>query len=69
MAKAVVTKTGALSMQVCVPPDWDDEQVIAFAEGKNPCGTTNGWFIRKHGQPERGLCSKNNGNVHIMLDA
>lgn len=72
---AEVTRMGALDMQVCVPKDWDDEQVISFAELENPCGTSNGWCIRKQGNPllldmaERGQCGKRNGFVHIMLDA
>ena len=62
-------------MQVCVPTDWTDEQVRAFAEQKNPCSTENGWFIRKQGDKalagadERVKCEDREGHVHIMLDA
>jgi hypothetical protein len=72
---AEVTRRGALSMQVCVPNDWTDEQVKTFADKENPCGTENGWFIRKEGDPalngdlERSPCSAGNGQVHVMLDA
>ena len=72
---AEVTRCSALSMQVCVPADWDDEQVKLFAERENPCGTSNGWFIRKEGNkdlsgyPERNPCVERDGHVHIMLDA
>jgi hypothetical protein len=73
---AIVTRRGALDMQVCVPGDWSDAQVIAFAERANPCGTTNGWSIRREGDealrgmPERNPCVGGPaGNVHIMLDA
>lgn len=48
---AEVTKTGALDMQVCVPADWTDEQVKAFADSANMCGTMYGWHIRKTGDP------------------
>ena len=71
---AEVTKTGLLDMQVCVPKDWADELVIEFAEKKNPCGTTNGWFIRRqgsknlNGSDERVQCSDYEENCHIMLD-
>ena len=72
----VVTKPGfALDMQVCVPSDWTDEQVIAFAEREWPCGTTHGWQIRREGDPylsgspERNPCAERWGYVHIMLDA
>lgn len=72
---ATVTRRGALDMQVCVPTDWTDDQVITFAESEYPCGTENGWFIRRVGDdalagcPERQPCSMESGHVHIMLDA
>ena len=71
---AEVTKVGVLDMQVCVPKEWTDEQVLEFAETKNPSGT-NGWFVRRegdkalNGDPERNQCNKHKDNVHIMLDA
>lgn len=74
-AEPQVTYHGPLDMQVCVPNSWTDEEVVAFAERKNPCGTTNGWKIRKQGDPalrganERVACSDFAGYVHIMLDA
>lgn len=70
-----VTKHGVLDMQVCVPEDWTDDQVLQFAESEFPCGTTNGWFIRRQGDKllsgsdERVKCSGREGCVHIMLDA
>jgi hypothetical protein len=73
--KPEVTRFGALDMQVCVPTDWTDEQVKAFAENENPCGTELGWSIRKEGhallqgKPERNPCESRQGFVHIMLDA
>ena len=72
---ATVTHYCALDMQVCVPADWSDEQVKAFAEAEYRCGTTNGWFIRKEGDPrlagdrERVPCAALPQHVHIMLDA
>lgn len=72
---AEVTRRGALSMQVCVPASWSDEQVREFAERENPCGTTNGWFIRRQGDKalagadERVKCQGRQSFVHIMLDA
>jgi hypothetical protein len=72
---AEVTKRGALDMQVCVPADWNDEQVVAFANGANPCGTTLGWAIRRKGSEwlggdsERVSCALRPGFVHVMLDA
>lgn len=73
--EAVVTRTGALSMQVCVPENWTDGQVKIFADTANYCGTTNGWAIRKEGdealagKPERNPCAVRSGFVHITLDA
>jgi len=70
-----VTQRGLLSMQVCIPKEWDDFQVTTFAEKENPCGTSNGWFIRKEGDkslagaPERNACHDRKDFVHIMLDA
>lgn len=70
-----VTKHGLLDMQVCVPEQWADEQVIDFAEAQFPCGTTYGWSIRRQGDDklagydERVACAEREGCVHIMLDA
>jgi hypothetical protein len=73
--KAEVTRRGAFDMQVCVPAHWSDQQVTKFAELENPCGTANGWQIRREGDkalggnPERAMCESRMGHVHIMLDA
>jgi hypothetical protein len=73
--KAMVTQTGGLAMQVCVPRTWTDAQVIIFAEEMNPCGTEHGWAIRREGSDllrgakERAQCSHRPESVHIMLDA
>ena len=70
-----VTKQGILDMQVCVPKEWDDKQVTAFANSASCCGTEHGWGIRKEGdrflagRPERVPCADRKGFVHIMLDA
>lgn len=73
--EAEVTRTGALDMQVCVSKDWSDEKVKEFADTENPCGTMNGWFIRKEGDKdlngdhERVVCKSRPNFVHIMLNA
>lgn len=73
--KPEVTHKGLLDMQVCVPVDWNDEQVVAFAEREFECGTTAGWGIRREGDellqgaPERMPCAEREGFVHIVLDA
>lgn len=72
---AEVTRMGVLDMQVCVPEDFTDEQVKAFANEANPCGTSYGWTIRQQGSKylaganERVPCEERPGHVHIMLDA
>jgi len=72
---ASVTIRTALSMQVCVPRHWTDDQVIEFAEEQNRCGTVNGWQIRREGDrllagaKERVTCADSIGHVHIVLDA
>lgn len=71
--KAEIIRHSFLSVQACVPSDWTDEQVIAFAETDTPCGTEQGWYICKQGcealggMPERNLCSENDGFVHLLL--
>jgi len=70
-----VTQRSILSMQVCVPEDYTDHQILKFAESENPCGTSNGWFIRRKGDEalkgadERVKCNGREGCVHVMLDA
>lgn len=70
-----ITFHSLLSLQVCVPSEWDDEQVGHFAEKQMPCGTSLGWQIRRGGDPllgdypERNPCAERAGFVHIMLDA
>lgn len=69
-----VTLTGVFYMQVCVPCEWTDAEVVAFANYANPAGTSNGWVIRKEGDaalsgnPARVTCSQQPNRVHIMLD-
>ena len=69
-----VTIRGFFDMQVCVPKNWTDEQVLEFADAENPTGTERGWHIRREGsellkgQPERRPCDERKDFVHIMLD-
>ncbi len=69
---AEVTRRGIFDMQVCVPDDWGDAQVQAFAEGENPCGTQGGWIVRDgspNGDPKEVKCEDRDGHKHVMLDA
>ena len=73
--KPEIIRSGMLDMQVCVPSEWTDKQVIEFAGRMNFCGTINRWQIRKKGDKllggdnERVKCEEKDGYVHIMLDA
>lgn len=80
--QAIVSRRGFLDMQVCVPKEWSDDQVLDFAENENPCGTQNGWSIRRQGSEflsgsdervqcadERVQCADHKDKCHIMLDA
>lgn len=56
------------TMHVCVSDEWTNDQILAFAEGRNPCGTPNGWSIYTDGpDPERVACADRVGCVHIIL--
>lgn len=69
-----VTLRGVFSMQVCVPQELPDEEVVKFANLENPSGTEFGWSIRREGDPllggdpERQVCDRKKGFVHIVLD-
>ncbi len=70
-----LVREGVFDIQVCVPSDWTDGEVLVFANMKVPCGTSGGWFIRKEGSsllagdPERMPCDDKRDFVHITLDA
>ena len=72
---AQVTRYGMLDMQICIPEAWDDAQALTFAEQTYPCGTTNGWTIRRQGDPalggddERVPCEGRPACMHLILDA
>jgi hypothetical protein len=70
---AEVTQRHPLDMQVCVPENFTDEEVVKFANENNIAGTSSGWHITKagdecfKGDPERVKCRDRVGHVHIML--
>ena len=65
----------ALSMNVCVPVTYTDEEVERFANRKVWCGTENGWKVVKKGNvalagdEERVQCELRPGFVHMVLNA
>ena len=54
-----------LSVQVCVPEHWTDEEVKDFAEAKYSCGTSAGWSPRSDRVP----CADGGDMVHVVLTA
>lgn len=72
--RGMVIRRGPLDMQVCVPKNWTEEEIISFAESTNPSGTEAGWHIRQDpdllaGDPVRAQCSIHPAFVHVTLDA
>lgn len=74
---ATILQMGVLAVAVCVPKDWTEKQIIAFAEREYPCGTSAGWNIRREAraqelrsdQHERQPCDELPDHVHMVLDA
>ena len=70
-----VIRSSLLAMQLCVPDDWTEEQIVTFAESQNPCGTTHGWGLCQDGHaslggtPARMNCANENGRVHVVVAA
>lgn len=57
-----------LSLQLCVPIEWTDQQAIDFAEQQSPCGTSAGWQIARKAYPaERVRCRDRDGFIHIVV--
>ncbi len=75
MNEPMIVRSKPLSIQVCAPTHYTDDDVLEFAEGEMPCGTTAGWQIRRQGNgllngaDERVACADRAGYVHIVLDA
>ena len=61
-------------LQVCVPKEYTDEQVVEFANASTPTGLDHGWSIRKEGHkdlqgdPERVQCEEDPTMVHVTLE-
>jgi hypothetical protein len=73
MSEAEVLRHSLLNLQVCVPEEWCDDEIVAFAESECPCGTTNGWFVSTEqlpsGDEPRVACANRDGFVHVVLMA
>lgn len=65
--QAEVIQHGFIELRVCVPEDWTDNDITAYAEETNPCGTETGWMIRT--AADRIPCPDSKfGFVHVILD-
>jgi hypothetical protein len=79
--RPTVVQTGPLHMQVCVPQEYTDNQVEIYANYISPCGTTEGWKIRRNlgavvdidkvqsDYFERVECGEKPRFVHVLLEA
>ncbi len=69
-----VTRTGLATIQVCVPSEWTDEQILSFANNASMTGLDHGWSIVREGSellkscPERNQCEERRGFVHVLLE-
>lgn len=75
MKKASILKMTGLAMRLCVPGNFTEEQIVEFAENKNPCGTSHGWELAKEGHlslegnKDRIMCAGDVDNVHVVVIA
>ena len=75
MADPRVLRHGALTLAVCVPATFSDDEAQAFANEAVLCGTENGWQVCREGDsalagcPERVRCDRHPENVHILMGA
>jgi len=73
MPEPEIIQTKLLAMQLCVPSDWTNEQIIEFAEERNPAGTSAGWRVCEDGHkclggyPARVNCDEHPGFIHTVV--
>lgn len=72
--KAEIIKIGLFGMQLCVPKDWTEIEIIESIENTHACGTTGGWRIVKDGSgllgddPARVQCAEKSDFVHVLVE-
>lgn len=74
MANVYVYADGPLCCSVCVPKEWNREQVEREVNAAHPCGTENGWAVSKDstfasGQTNPCECHDDSMRLHWLLDA
>lgn len=68
-----ITRFGLVTMQVCVPEKFTDEEVEQFANTENPTGISSKWEIVRNGNSilngtnERVKCQERTNFVHLIL--
>lgn len=73
MSEPEIVRISFLAMQLCVPEDFTEAQILEAAERLNPSGTTNGWILAKEGDmalkgdPERVPCLAHPEKVHVLV--
>lgn len=63
--KPLLLEWGDDKIQVCVPYDWTEEQMIRFAKGMYPTAHENGWKVDRSN--ERVPCAHRPEFVHVLL--
>lgn len=64
---AEVIKWSLCDIQVCVPAEFTDEQIEAFANDDHPTGIDSKWKMRQTKDPMRVQCQERSGHVHVVL--
>lgn len=72
-AAVLFIAVGLLSCSVCVPEEWEPEEVARQTNIANLCGTKNGWMISDDktfagGQPMPCACEQVPGRRHWFLE-
>ena len=73
MAEAQIIRIGFFQMQLCVPKEFSDKEIIEFAERENPAGTQNGWNLVRDGDEILGgdsarvQCLEIEDNIHVVV--
>ena len=62
---AKIVRVGVLYMIVCVPVEWETDDIVQFAEDENPSGIMRKWSIC---QVEPVKCAEKPGFVHVKLE-
>lgn len=57
MTQPVVVKFSTLLLQVCVPDNYTDEQIVEYAEQTLPRDTAKRWKIVREGDSKLGKCN------------